>query len=351
MHRPLRILGLTAVLALLMLGWQWQRHGERYQGWWSEKADADRVAESDAAAPALDSAAVATADASTKRPKQNTPQPSREPPPIALDAPALGHRASEAQRLSDLQRMMAAEDLAPLLAEFQRRAAEGDADAAARMRDIYDECLGVHWAQAELMRGHAISRSVFSSAEVPENDPARQAALQIGTARCGRVIPAGDDKTRTIQLGRLHRDSDRLAADLGHPGARVRTQAYEPDPTRRALRERSEALLLLRDGSGEALMELFSHASDATPFRGESWGLAACELGYPCANIPGIRYNLCATYGQSCEIQSLQEFVMQTSSARDWRRFQAERDQILALLQAGDLGALLLSDQAIGGGG
>lgn len=348
MRRPLRILGLTALLALLMLGWQWQRHGEHYQGLWTGKPNADEVAGSDAAALASHSDAVAADDASTKR---NTAAPSREPPPIALDAPALGHRASAAQRLSDLQRMMAAEDLAPLLAEFKRRAAEGDADAAARMRDIYDECLGVHWAQAGSMRGHAISRSVFSSAEVPENDPARQAALQIGSTRCGRVIPVGDDKTRTIQLVRLHRDSDRLAADLGHPGARVRTQASEPDPTRRALRERSEALLLLRDGSGESLAELSRGASDATPFRGESWGLAACELGYPCANIPYIRNNWCATYGRFCEIQSMQEFTRQTSSARDWRRFQAERDQILALLQAGDLGALLLSDQAIGGGG
>ncbi|MGE4071484.1 MAG: hypothetical protein AB7E72_09945 [Lysobacterales bacterium] len=349
MHPRWRVPGLIGLLVAAVLLWRWQAElGE---------SAAAGIAVSEPGPPAEDSADAGAAPAQAGDSAEQTavrPNPASAPrkePAVALDAPALGYRASAAQRADDMARLVAAEDLAPLLAEFKRRAANGDADAAARMRDIYDECMGVHLAQGNQMPAPAFANAFSDVSQRPVNEPARQAALQIGSARCGAIIPSGGYKERTIQLGRMHRDSDRLAADLGNPAARVRMQGYELNRARRAQLERLEALLLLREGSAESLMELSNRAADTTPFQSESWMLAACELGYPCANIPGIRYNYCATHGSFCDIESLQEFTRQSASARQWRLYQAERDQILALLQAGDLGALLLSDEAIGGGG
>jgi hypothetical protein len=352
MHKHWRTTGLLGLLAAAVLAWQWRDSARDA----APAADADTQisakAPSPSASPTELTAAEQQAAASSEEAAQpSSPSAQRREPAVALDAPPLGFRASEAQRQDDLARMVAAEDLAPLLEEFKRRAAQGDADAAARMRDIYDECMGVHMAQMESTRDPNANQPAFSLELLSADAPLRQAALQIGSSRCGGIIPPGDNRARTIQLGRLHRDSVRLAADLGHPGARVRAQGYEIDPTLRPQRQRHAALLLLQEGSPEALMDLSAYASDSTPFRSDSWILAACELGYPCASVPGIRYNYCATYGSFCEVESLQEFTRQSVSARDWRLFQAERDQILALVQAGDLGALLLSDEAIGGGG
>lgn len=352
MHARQRVLGVAVLLMGAVLAWRWQADIGQSAG----------VDYGNMAVPELGQATEIMADAGaalaqTSAPPRQTaavPTPISRPPKdaaVALDAPALGYRVSAAQLADDMARLVAADDLAPLLAEFKRRAAQGDADAAARMRDIYDECLGVHMAQMNSAHEPHFNRSAFGVTTPSADAPLRQAALQIGSARCSGIIPHGDNRARTIQLGRLHRDSVRLAADLGHPGARVRAQGYEIDPTLRPQRQRRAALVLLREGSPEALMDLSAYASEGTPFRSDSWILAACELGYPCASVPGIRYNYCATYGSFCEVESMQEFTRQSVSARDWRLIQAERDQILALLQAGDLGALLLSDEAIGGGG
>ncbi|MGE4071485.1 MAG: hypothetical protein AB7E72_09950 [Lysobacterales bacterium] len=336
-----------------MLVWRWQ-------GSVGESAVAPgRDAQTSQSNTATDTSEVRTAQSTDTASKvatnPNSASTVRKEAAVALDAPALGYRASAAQRADDMARLVAADDLAPLLAEFKRRAAKGDADAAARMRDIYDECLGVHMAQVEATRDLNAQQSAFVLDLLPANAPLRQAALQIGGSRCGGIIPPGDKDSRTRQLVRLQRESLRLAADLGHPGARVRVQAeapgYERDPRLRAQLRRREALLLLEEGTAEALMDLSAYASDRTPFRSESWILAACSQRYPCNEVATLRTLWCAELGMICGLTSWEDHIRQTSSAREWRLYQAERDQILALLQAGDLGALLLSDEAIGGGG
>ncbi|MCB1602539.1 MAG: hypothetical protein KDI66_21155 [Xanthomonadales bacterium] len=335
-----------------MLAWRWQADIGQSAG----------VDYGNMAVPELGQATEITADAGaalaqTSAPPRQTaavPTPISRPPKdaaVALDAPALGYRVSAAQRADDMARLVAADDLAPLLAEFKRRAAQGDADAAARMRDIYDECMGVDLYQGPSSTTPGASRTISFPGSLPLEDPRRQAAMQIGNARCAGVLPPGDRNARISQLGQSVATSRRLAADLGHLPSRVGLQPFGLDRALWAREQRPQALALLRDGSPEALFALTGFAGFATPYSEQSWTLAACAQGYPCEQSPFLRNFWCVQFGTQCDVSSFPEHIRQSSSARDWRRYQAERDQILARLQAGDLGALLLPDEATGGGG
>lgn len=351
MHPRWRLPGLMGLLVAAVLLWRWQADP-------GESAAADTgIAVSEPGPPAEDSADAGAAPAQagdSARPTAVRPNPASAPrkePAVALDAPALGYRASAAQRADDMARLVAADDLAPLLAEFKRRAANGDADAAARMRDIYDECMGVDLYQGPSSTTPGVPRTISFPGSLPLEDPRRQAALQIGNARCAGVLPPGDRNARIRQLGQNVASSRRLAADLGHLPSRVRLQPFGLDRALWAREQRPQALALLRDGSPEALFELTGFAGFATPYSEHSWTLAACAQGYPCEQSPFLRNFWCVQFGTLCDVSSFPEYIRQSSSARDWRRYQAERDQILALLRAGNLGALLLPDPAIGGGG
>jgi hypothetical protein len=139
------------------------------------------------------------------------------------------------------------------------------------------------------------------------------------------------------------RESERLAADLGHLIARIRSSAgsWEPDPVLRAQSDRLIALALLQEGSPEAVMAVSQFAFDGTRFSSEAWMLAACSQGYPCAESAFVRQFWCAQFGASCNSQGLEPWLREQLSARQWRRAQAERDDILSLWQAGDIAAAL----------
>jgi hypothetical protein len=341
-----RVPGLIALLVAAVLLWRWQGDaGEPAPVPDSAAALAEQGQPSDQPTDA-EAAPAQQRDSA----KPNSASPQRREPAVALDAPALGHRASESQRADDLARLVAATDLAPLLEEFKRRAAQGDADAAARMRDIYDECLGVYLNQGAAATTPEAPRTVSFPGSLPVDDPLRQASMQIGNARCAGVLPPGDRRSRINQLGQSIASSRRLAADLGHLPSRVGLQPFGLDRALWAREQRPQALALLRDGSAEVLFALTGMAGFATPYSENSWLLAACAKGYPCEQSPFLRNFWCGQFGTFCDVSSFPEYLRQSSSARDWRRYQAERDQILARLQAGDLGALLLPDEATGGG-
>ena len=338
-----RVLGLMALLALLIISWQWQPQVERDQEQRNRASANDDMKSSSAGiAVAPGTAFTATKSVHSKvASARSAPLPSAAPP-IPLDAPALGHRASAAQRLSDLQRMMVATELAPLLVEFQRRAAQGDADAAARMREIFDECLGVHLNQADRTRAQLVVNYPFGPSMVGPDDPGRMAAMEIGRMRCRGIIPDGDHRTIVNTLARSMRESQQLAADFGQLPARVRSQpTWHPDPVVRARLQREQAVALLWEGNIESIWEMNGLPSMATPYSSEAWILAACAMGYPCESNVFFTSMWCVQFGAYCQVSSFPDFIRLAYSARAWRQTQAHRDDILARLRAGDIDGLL----------
>jgi hypothetical protein len=294
---------------------------------------------------------------SAQTPADAIEQPARDPDATAAAAsrtsaatlaPTKGFRASATQRAADLAAYLAAADLAPLLPALELRAAAGDADAARRIHDIYNECAGVGMAIDHLGRD-AGPAPVDVGRITPMDEPQRAAALAIGHERCARLIPGGDRSSRARLLAARLRSSAALANALGHPGI----PDYDQPPPRNAAEHQIEAGVraarLLQEGSAEAAMDMVNWA-DATPFAGESWMLAACSLGYPCGESPFLRNFFCAELGLECATRDWTSYVQRMSTPREWRRLQSERDQILAHWRRADLSSLLLPP-ARGGGG
>ncbi len=344
-----RTLLLAILLGTLLVAWWWPSVEKRASAGAGSLVDAATAVQDESATPPWTASAKAHVEGSAAKERQEPAR--RQSEPMPLDAPALGFRASPDQRADDLAKLNSASDLAPLLAEFQRRAAQGDADAAARTRDIYDECFGTHGALppgAALYEmpnwGYAVSQSL------PASDPVRATAILAAQARCANILPGGDHQARTLALIKAMRESERLSADLGHLIARIRsTSGWEPDPELRAQRDRSVARALLQEGSPEALMALSQFAFDGTRFSSEAWLLAACAQGYPCADSPFVRQFWCAQFGAGCINPGLEPWMQDQLSAREWRRAQAQRDEILALWRAGNIVAALQPASAGGG--
>lgn len=353
-HTRHHIFMLALLLATLIVAWWWTQSGGRET---AEVAVAEP--DSDSADPAMQAAnreLLSTQAPETAPPASTTPSPAtpaqRKADTLPLDAPALGFRASPKQRAADLALLNAAPDLAPLLAEFQRRAALGDADAAARIRDIFDECFGTHTALPVGMTPTTISTTGgFGPQPLPGNDPTRLAAVASAQARCAGVLPGSDHKARTTALFRAQRDSQGLAADLGHLVSRISARGWAHDPDLRAQQDLAAARALLLEGTPEALFALAQFASDGTRFSTDAWMLAACDMGYPCADAAFLRMFWCAQFGTECATRGWTQLMQNQSSARTWRRTQAERDELLALLRAGNIDALLRPPTSAGGGG
>ena len=340
-----RTLLLAILLGTLLAAWWWPSAEKR------ASADAGSLVDAATATPPSTPGAKAPGANSAARNRHEPARRQSEPTP--LDAPALGFRASPDQRAEDLAKLNSASDLAPLLAEFERRAAKGDADAAARMRDIYEECYGTHAFLPPVTSSLETPDWGYTSMQtVPGTDPVRAAAIAHARGRCAGILPGNDSQARTLALLNAERISNRLAADLGHVVARIRAAqtTWEPDPVLRTQRDLPFTRALLREGTPEALMALFHLGLEGTGYSPEAWALVACEQGYPCANVPISRMFGCGQLGAGCAMQGWVDWLHDQLPARTWRRTQAQRDEILALWRAGNLDALLQPPPAAGGG-
>lgn len=282
----------------------------------------------------------AAADAADTPPRDFTTRPT--------NTQTHGYRAPPEQRMADLAAFLAAENLVELRNAWQSRAAQGDADAARSLQQLYDECMGVLFGKNGLPRADRSNRNGWPGWQPPDA-PARIAALEIGRQRCRGILPEPEYLAALRVISRLHREATDLANELGHP------EISSDIPRDRAdwpawARPRLEALLA--DGHADAAFAIGNSMAGIVARHSEiAWTLAACELGYPCSTTtPFIRY-WCVEFGQHCEGDGLVDYFRAQSTPRDWRRARAERDEILRLLRAGDHEALMLPPGQIRGGG
>lgn len=96
-------------------------------------------------------------------------------------------------------------------------------------------------------------------------------------------------------------------------------------------------------------MALSQFAFDGTRFSSEAWLLAACAQGYPCSDPAFVRSFYCAQFGTGCVNPGWEQLLREQLSAREWRRAQAQRDEILSLWRAGNMAAALQPSSAGGG--
>jgi hypothetical protein len=254
--------------------------------------------------------------------------------------------------MADLLAFQSADNLLALRDALQLRAAAGDADAANRLADIYDECAGVQWAEQEFARSAQAIAGVWPGSSAESRDPRRLAELAIGQQRCRGLIPAGDPKSARIEMLQALLTRQALARELDYPGTLPTDASGWQTPEGPDAWARSAALALLADGTPEALLSLSdSIAGNATHYSGEAWLLAACDLGYPC-NMP-VAYTRvwCVQYGMGCDTPSRLEFTRQQSTPRQWRLAQVQRDEILAHLRNGRIDALMRPAEGGPGGG
>lgn len=276
-------------------------------------------------------------------------QPDR--PAAPADPRPRGFRATAEQRMADLLAYLSADNLLSLRDALQQRALRGDADAAHRLLDIYDECMGVHWTTQDYARLGTLS-GAWPGAVADPADPRRLAALAIGQQRCRGIIPTGDPKAITIELGRTHRAMTTWARDLGYPGMLPADISDWQLPGRRDEWARAAALALLADGKPESLLAIAdSIASYSTRYSAEAWTLVACDLGYPCAVPDAFVRNWCVQYGAACDGVGRLDFLREMATPRRWRLAQAQRDEILEHLRHGRIEEMMRPVDDDGGGG
>jgi hypothetical protein len=259
-----------------------------------------------------------------------------------------GYRATPEQRTADLAAYLAAENLVALRAAWQARAAQGDADAARSLQQMYDECMGVLFGQNGLPRADRHNANGWPG-WLPPDAPARIAALEIGRQRCRGILLELKYEDALRAIARLHREAAALATELGHP------DNYLGIPRDRAdwpAWGRTRMAALLADGHADAAFAIANSMAGIVARHSEiAWTLAACELGYPCSSTtPFMRY-WCVEFGQHCDGAGLIDYYRSGLSPRDWRRALAERNEILRLLRAGDHAALMLPPGQMRGGG
>lgn len=274
--------------------------------------------------------------------------PPRDPTARPENSQTHGYRAPPEQRMADLAAYLAAENLVELRNAWQARAAQGDADAARSLQQMYDECMGVLIGQNGLLRANRGNANGWPGWQPPDA-PARIAALEIGRLRCRGILPDLEYREALRVIARLFREAIDLAHELGHP------DTYLGLPRDRAewpAWGRTRMSALLADGHADAVFAIGNSMAGIVARHSEiAWTLAACELGYPCSTSPPFVRNWCVDFGQYCEGTSLIDYFRAQSTPRDWRRAQAERDEILRLLRAGDHEALMLPPGQIRGGG
>lgn len=128
---PLITFLLVAAGVLLAWGWSQQRAA-------GDSGTSGASAQREAALPVAQPAN----QAPTQEPVANSL--AQEPPPLLVDpARVTGHRASPAQRAEYRRRVEQDLDLKALERDLQPRAANGEADAAAALADLYLDCAAV----------------------------------------------------------------------------------------------------------------------------------------------------------------------------------------------------------------
>lgn len=329
-------LGMAAVSLILLLGSDWYEQGE--QSGSDDAAEmapalSDPATQDSPRAPPLSAAEMAQASA----------RPSHEDTGVSSqkEAPSVpaGFRASVEQQREDLVDYLSAENLLALHAAWQARAAQGDADAAYRLQQVYEECSGVVMGRYNLEQ--ELQRSTTAAPDVlPADAPARQAALAIAEARFRGLLPAVPYQEAVAEMYDRRNAAAALAHRLGHP------ISEDQAPFDRAELEawaRQRMRLLLAEGSPEAIFAVGnSLASTVARHDGGAWMLAACELGYPCQINTPFNHLACAAFGIDCEAAGPIDQLRPSMPPRDWRRAEVQRDEILRLLRAGDLEALFL---------
>ena len=262
-----------------------------------------------------------------------------------------GFRATAEQRMADLLAYLSADNLLSLRDALRQRALRGDADAARRLIDIYDECTGVHWSTQDYASRGTLD-GALPGVVLDPSDPRRLAALAIGQQRCRGIIPTADPKAITIELGRSHRAMTTWARDLGYPGMLPDDLSDWQLPERRDEWARAAALALLADGKPESLMDIAnSIAGNATRYSAEAWTLVACDLGFPCAVPDAFVRNWCVQYGAACDGVGRLDFFREMATPRRWRLAQAQRDEILEHLRLGRIEEMMRPVDDVDGGG
>lgn len=344
--------GLIAIAVLV--GWSFlSGRGSR-----SVEPSGAAVTDLASAQPAMATSSDGSPDASSDGPAApDTAQPAAPVPQPATSADPehqrpLGFRATAEQRMADLLAYLSADNLLSLRDALQQRALRGDADAAHRLRDIYDECTGVHWNMQNYANQGAFA-AAWPGVDVDPADPRRLAALAIGQQRCRGIIPSGDSRAVTIELGRAHRAMTTWARDLGYPGMLPPDLSDWLLPERRHAWARAAALALLADGKPESLLQIAdSIAGDATRYSAEAWTLVACDLGYPCAVPDAFVRSWCVQYGAACDGRGRLGFIREMATPRRWRLAEAQRDEILEHLRNGRIEEMMRPvDDDNGGGG
>lgn len=307
--------------------------------------------------------AVATRPGEPLKVSSDGPTAPETAPPVAADPQPdtsadpehqrpRGFRATAEQRMADLLAYLSADNLLSLRDALRQRALRGDADAARRLLDIYDECMGVRWSTQDYASPGTL-HGVLPGVVVDPADPRRLAALAIGQQRCRGIIPTGDPRAITIELGRTHRAMTTWARDLGYPGMLPDDLSDWQLPGRRDEWARAAALALLADGKPESVLQIAdSIAGLSTRYSAEAWTLAACELGYPCAVPDAYLRNWCVQYGAACDGVGRLDFLREMATPRRWRLAQAQRDEILEHLRHGRIEVMMrpVNDDDGGGG-
>lgn len=226
------------------------------------------------------------------------------------------------------------------LAALERGARSGDRKAARDWVEAIEQCAMAMYGQQFVPKPTHLSHLGWNLLE-PQH-ALRAELLGALVDECAVLFPPADRERAILQAQELMAEAIRLWAASGDPLGLLAQSAMQstwPPSPDRWRQQQAWAAAHLDAANPQTLIDLV-YSSDTSRFSSsEAWRLAACDLGYDCAAGGALARRMCLGEMQ-CFAGSYEEELLQRLPPRQWQIAQAQRRELVEMLQRGDYTAI-----------
>jgi hypothetical protein len=319
-------LTLLAIVALAALAWIAIDRGLIAGGRLEQPASAQAANKS--AAPEID---VERSTASTATSAHATPSTTTAAAPASAEADSAAEQPTAESRAS--------EKPGSRLAALERGARAGDRKAARGWAEAVMECGAAAYGDEVNANPSHVSHLNWSLVE--QRFELRAELLGSLVQECRLLFPETDEARAMLHWRSMVYEALELWAASGDPYGQLLNAHRErtwPPPLDVWRTQQALAVAHLDPGDPQTLVDLGEAFAEGSRFMGEAWTLAACDLGYDCAAGGALQRRMCLSQ-MFCFEGSYEEVSLRLFSPRQWQIVQAQRRELLAMLQRGELAA------------
>jgi hypothetical protein len=251
--------------------------------------------------------------------------------PTSADADSTAEQPAQATEAS--------EKSGSRLAALEHRARAGDRKAARDWAEAVIECAAATYGEEFNPRPSHVSHLNWTQAE--QRLELRVELLGNLIEECRLLFPKTAEDRAMAHWQSMVYEALALWAASGDPFGQLLNAQRErtwPPPLDVWRAQQALAVAHLDPVDPQTLVDLGEAFADGSRFMSEAWTLAACDLGYDCAAGGALQRRMCLSQ-MFCFEGSYEEVSLRLFSPRQWQIVQAQRRELLAMLQRGELAA------------